>query len=275
MNIGTHLTHFPLSIRLSRTRGLAGLVGLGGALFLGLAGCDTSSGGTHAVAQAPLAPLVIAGTHLDPNGQSTTITRTTWNDPTGLYHIATYSNSGFFVIAQNDGANAANPGLWSRFDWTTYQGDLYACHTDGSAASEAAAAATPAANAANPATGGCAGGAWNHLAGPLAIGGTYVDQFGTTQTLTSSTWSDGFGDVFHIAEFSNAAGSAIAQNDAANAFFPSLWSRFDWTTYQTHLYYCQTAYNATSQAAAEATAPANATNPSVAGCGGFAWTALN
>ena len=217
----------------------------------------------------------IWGTHLDPSSNGTTITLTAWSDPTGLYHIHDVSNSAHYVIAQNDPANPANPGLWSRFDWTTYQGDLYACHTVGNATSQNAATTATGAVATNPATGGCAGGVWTHLAGPLAISGSYVDEFSTTQTITSSTWSDSFGDIFHIAEFSNASDYAIAQNDAANAFDASLWSRFDWTTYLGHLYYCQTAFSAASQAAAEATAPADSTNPAAGGCGGFSWKRLN
>jgi len=217
----------------------------------------------------------IWGTHLDPNGNGTSISLTTWSDPSGVYRIQSVSNSALYVVAQNDPANAVSPGLWSRFDWTIYQGDLYACHTVGGAASQSAATTAARASTTNPATGGCAIGAWTHLAGPLAISGTYVDQFSTTQTVTSSTWSDSFADVFHIAEFSNASDYAIAQNDAANAFNANLWSRFDWTMYAGRLYYCQTAYNAASQAAAEATAPANATNPTTGGCGGFSWTRLN
>jgi hypothetical protein len=93
--------------------------------------------------------------------------------------------------------------------------------------------------------------------------------------IAATTWNDGFG-LFHIAAYSNPFEYVIAQNDAANTFNPSLWSRFDWVTFSSHLYYCQTAYAALTEADAMATPRADASNPAVTGCGGaFAWTALN
>jgi hypothetical protein len=107
----------------------------------------------------------------------------------------------------------------------------------------------------------------------LDITGTYVDEFGTTQTITQSAWSDSFGDVFHILSYSNFQRYLIAQNDAANAFNPSLYSRFDWTMFSSDLYYCQSAFAAVDFDTALA-ASADPANPPVSGCGGFAWTNL-
>ena len=107
----------------------------------------------------------------------------------------------------------------------------------------------------------------------LNIIGTYVDEFGTTQTITQTTWSDSFGDVFHILSYSNFQEYLIAQNDAANAFNPSLYSRFDWTRFNGDLYYCQSAFDAPDFNTALA-ASADPSNPSASGCGGFLWTNL-
>ena len=96
--------------------------------------------------------------------------------------------------------------------------------------------------------------------------------------ITDSTWTLGFEgstpSVFHISIVSNPDQYLIAQNDAANQFSPSLWSRFDWTQYQGGLYYCQTAYNAATEQAALDAPAADASNPPASGCGGFAWSKL-
>jgi hypothetical protein len=112
---------------------------------------------------------------------------------------------------------------------------------------------------------------------PLAIVGTYADTFGMTHVVTQDLWTmeSSFGiDRFHIVAYANAQKYLIAQNDAANAYNPSLWSRFDWTTHDGKLWFCQTSYDAATQALALAAPAADATDPAVGGCGSFAWSAL-
>jgi hypothetical protein len=112
---------------------------------------------------------------------------------------------------------------------------------------------------------------------PLAIIGTYTDEFGTQQDITATQWkaSDSFGtSTFAILSYDNAASFLIAQNGAANAFFPNLYSRFDWTTFNSDLYVCQTVYNGASVALAQA-GVADRANPSAGGCdatNNFPWT---
>jgi hypothetical protein len=118
-------------------------------------------------------------------------------------------------------------------------------------------------------------------AAPLAIAGSYTDAFGGQHEIASDTWVQtgdfGSGPVtstFLLTRYDNDARWVVGQNDAANAFNPGKWSRFDWATVQAALYFCQTRYDAADEAEALAATPADATDPKTAGCGGFAWTAL-
>jgi len=127
---------------------------------------------------------------------------------------------------------------------------------------------------------GCGVGESSSGTDPLVIDGTYNDNFGCVQTITSSTWttstSSSCGGIFHIAFYSNEFEYLAAQNDPSNSFDASLWSRFDWVTAQGHLYYCQTAFSAATEAAALATARSDDSDPGASGCGGaFEWTQLN
>lgn len=106
----------------------------------------------------------------------------------------------------------------------------------------------------------------------LTIAGTYVDEFGTTQTITSSSWSDSYGNVFNIRTYSNLDQYVLAQNSASNTYNPSLYSRFDWTYSNSDLYYCQSVFDGATQADAYA-GSADASDIS-GGCGGFSWTNL-
>jgi hypothetical protein len=111
----------------------------------------------------------------------------------------------------------------------------------------------------------------------LEIVGSYTDGFGGTHDITETTWTQGgFGEpsVFHIASFDNEAGNVIAENDAANEFSAGLWSRFDWTEVDGALWFCQSAFDAADQAAAEAATPADPAGLETDGCGGFAWSEL-
>jgi hypothetical protein len=96
---------------------------------------------------------------------------------------------------------------------------------------------------------------------------------GSVQVITNEEWTtDAY--VFWISSYDNASRVAIAQNDTANDYNPDLWSRFDWYDDGTSLWYCQTAYDAASEADAEATPAATTTDPATTGCGGFSWTNL-
>lgn len=112
------------------------------------------------------------------------------------------------------------------------------------------------------------------VASPLEIAGTYTDDWGGTHEITSETWTMVGMGVYHIEKYDNEGNWLVAQNDSKNQYNPGLWSRMDWTVFQDTLYYCQTAYDKASLEAAEQTPPADASDPTTGGCGGFPWTAL-
>ena len=66
----------------------------------------------------------------------------------------------------------------------------------------------------------------------------------------------------------------IAQNGAANAYYPSKFSRIDFTQDDNDdLYYCQIAYDKDTAAEAEAVDNADAEDLT-GGCDGFSWSKL-
>jgi len=112
----------------------------------------------------------------------------------------------------------------------------------------------------------------------LAIAGSYTDEFGTEHTIDESSWVQvsAYGTLsFAVLSFDNAEQSLVAQNGSSNAFNPDLYSRFDWVEgMHGDLFYCQTAFDAATEEAAEATPRADDTDPENTGCVGFAWTNL-
>lgn len=163
-------------------------------------------------------------------------------------------------------------GRFNRVDWMFDGPTLWTC-TSMDTATLALAMALPAPSRANVMAGGCSGMAWvpAQRVDPT-IAGTFVDEWGTTHTIDATTWDQGWG-LWHVSRYSNLSNYLIAQNDAANAFSPSLWSRFDWTEQAGDTWYCQTAYDAPTEWAARSTPPADA-GDLLGGCSGFAWTLL-
>jgi hypothetical protein len=112
----------------------------------------------------------------------------------------------------------------------------------------------------------------------LAIAGSYTDEWGVDHTIDEQSWnqeSEFFSATFHVLSFDNAGMWVIAQNDPSDAYFPGLYSRFDWVEgLHGDLFYCQTEIDAATAEAAEATPRADDTDPDNAGCVGFPWTNL-
>ena len=113
---------------------------------------------------------------------------------------------------------------------------------------------------------------------PIAIAGQYTDIYGTTHSIDDALWQQQYAgyppSIFAIIDYNNAEQHVIAQNDAANSYFPGLWSRLDWVEHEGHLYYCQTAYSAASESEAVDTPRGDDSDPAAGGCGGFPWTDL-
>lgn len=224
------------------------------------------------------APIALAGAWDDDFGGTRDISSYAWFD-FGTFELLSFDNDAGTALARN-ASDTFFPGRYSRFDWT-WVGDVpWYCQSAYDATTPAAALAAPSPDSTNPAVGGCGGFSWTRLLpAELALTGFWSDAFGGTYDIDSTTWVDAFG-VWHITRFSNARSFVVAQNDAANPFFAGLWSRFDWAEVGADVYYCQTAYNAPTEAAAAYATPADATDPETGGCGGawpggFAWTKLS
>jgi hypothetical protein len=116
------------------------------------------------------------------------------------------------------------------------------------------------------------------VAEPLAIVGTYTDQYGTDHVVTDVAWVQtyyGYAPyTFLVTSYDNAAAWVVTQNDAANPYSPGLYSRFDWVDAGGHLFYCQTSFDSPTEAAALALPRPDDTTPWASGCGayGFPWT---
>jgi hypothetical protein len=77
----------------------------------------------------------------------------------------------------------------------------------------------------------------------IALAGSWDDVYGGLNEITDTSWDLGYA-LFEIVSYDNDAHVAIAQNDAGNFYYPGLWSRFDWTTDDGEVYFCQTAFDA-------------------------------
>ncbi len=113
--------------------------------------------------------LALVGSYTDEWGTEHAVEPWLWTtDPgvpasTATYDVVQYHNADRWLIAQNGAANLYNPSLWSRFDWTDFQGDTFSCQTAYDAATADDALATPAADPTDPTAGGCGGFAWTNL----------------------------------------------------------------------------------------------------------------
>ena len=210
-----------------------------------------------------------------------TVTRRSWSSYGSEFEIveATEGPDGGTHIARNSSDNVYFPGMWSRFDWTVdAERQVWYCQQAYAEASYDDAVAVPRADDADPATGGCGlppfTFSWSLLTpAPFALAGDYVDEWGTSHTIDSTRWSTDWG-LWHVTEVRAIDGWLIAQNDESDAYFPGLWSRFDWTIQPDGTYYCQTTFDSISEAEAASVEPPDDSDPAAGGCGGFAWTNL-
>lgn len=230
----------------------------------------------------PQGPLAVTGTWADDFGQDHAVTEANWVitgfGETSVFNLVGYDNDVGTLIAQNATDNSFNPGLWSRFDWTTRDDELWYCQSviDGGTEADARSPAAAADDHA-PDTEGCAGYPWSRLRAPLTIRGDYTDNWGVTHAITQTAWTQTLStdvSLFHITVFDNTVGFAVAENDAANAALPSRWSRFDWTENTAGLWFCRGTRDANDEAAALAAPVPDATNPATTGCSGNSWSRL-
>lgn len=111
----------------------------------------------------------------------------------------------------------------------------------------------------------------------IEIAGRYSDGF-AEHTIAGDRWTMmgmGFSAGFTLTRVNNDEDWAVGQNDATNMFSPSRWSRFEWTRVGTRLFYCQSTFDAETEAEALAAPRPDRSMPEMGGCGGmFPWSEL-
>jgi hypothetical protein len=132
---------------------------------------DPANGGCGGFAWTELKPpsgeLDIAGDYMDDYDTVHRITDQSWTQVsdfgTSVFEISEFSNDEQYVIAQNAADNDFNAELWSRFDWTEKDGELWFCQVVFDAETEEDALNAKRAVDSDPANGGCGGFAWSKL----------------------------------------------------------------------------------------------------------------
>lgn len=236
--------------------------------------------------------LEIAGAFGDGYDIAHRIDDSVWQMATSTFDVIDFSNEERWLVAENSADNEFFSASYSRFEWTWDDGQLYYCQSVFAASSEAEAREAPRADASDLLA-GCGGTFPWGLLTPIALAGSYVDDFAGKHLITPSVWKMG-SSVFHLLEFSNDATWAVAQNDCDNAYSAGKYSRFDWLVLQggeggaagaagagaggaggasSKVYYCQTGYDEASAEAARQLKPADSADLTN-GCSGFAWSEL-
>ncbi|HEU5075687.1 MAG TPA: hypothetical protein VFU02_15950 [Polyangiaceae bacterium] len=269
--------------------------GFGGSATTGGSGGEAGAGGAPACDAPPsAAEIEIAGAFRDSYDGTHRIDDEVWQMGASSFDLVDFSNDERWAIAENAADNEFFPESFSRFEWTDEDGVLFYCQSVFAASSEDDAREAPRADASDLLA-GCGNFAWSSLT-PIALAGSYRDDFGGTHTITPRIWQSG-SSLFHLLEFSNEDFWAVAQNDCSNAYFPGRYSRFDWVTVaggeggaagaagvagaagagtqgSSETYFCQTGYDVDSAEAARELEPADRTDL-VLGCSGFPWSKLS
>lgn len=222
--------------------------------------------------------LMLIGSYTDSSLVSHTITEDVWDSgPERVFNISQYDNNSGFLIAQNGENNNpqyGNPERWSKFQWyRNDDGELSYCQSISDASSEDAAL-TANADVADLSL-GCAGRPWTEIRLNMDLSGDFVDSAGAPHSINAFTWAVGTApSLFHIIESSNDDDYALAQNDDGNAFYPGLYSKFEWTTNPDgEWFYCQSTSDASSLDDAKGITADR--DDLLTGCGMEPWTGLN
>jgi len=107
--------------------------------------------------------------------------------------------------------------------------------------------------------------------------GAFEDDYQIRYKITDTLWLQLSNTRFHIIKWNLKKKYIIAKNDAKNPGEGGLYTRIDYMTFDNMAPwkwgYCLTAYNAPTDAAAEATAAADRNNP-MKGCGGYPFSRM-
>ncbi|MEM7124068.1 MAG: hypothetical protein AAF563_22515 [Pseudomonadota bacterium] len=125
----------------------------------------------------------------------------------------------------------------------------------------------------------CTGGAL-----PAEISGHFDDTFGHRHEIGAAHWMSFHDDeefLYRICTVYRQDGYLIAQNDAVQAYYPDMYSRFEWVIDGDDIWYCQQVFAADSHDEArdfDRHPRADSSNPGTGGCGvdgSIAWTKLS
>ena len=107
--------------------------------------------------------------------------------------------------------------------------------------------------------------------------GNFMDDYGIKYSITDSVWTQLPKTKYYIIKWNAAQQYLIAKNDTANKSDKGLYTRIDYMQFQGmepfRWGFCLTAYDATSDSEAEATAAADRKNPRK-GCNGFPFSRM-
>ncbi len=240
---------------------------------------DPANGGCGDFAWSELSRFSeITGNYVDNYSTSHFINAAIWMNGNSSFIISKIEADSDYLIARNDAGNAYFGDKYSRFDWTVdAAGDLYFCQTAYNADTATEAEAVAGADTTSPSSGGCGGFAWSKLSVLDEIVGEYVDDYSGVHSISANQWTN-TGSGFTVTKVDTTNDYLIALNSSANDYYPDLYSRFDWTIDGNgDLYYCQTAYDASTDTLAESTDAPDSSSPSTGGCGSnsFAWSKLD
>ena len=221
------------------------------------------------------APVSIIGTWSSNFGGYEEITDKSWNDMV----MTKFDGMTRIAITQNPASDKYNPSKFNKIVFTAPKdGSFYYCYVDyGKDTAALAEASTLTADDSAPDTKGCGGFSWTKLtkADPIAIAGTWKNNFGGNDVISSRSWAS-MGSTMAMSLFDNAKRWAITQNPADDQYNPSKFNRIVWTAPSGgNFYYCMVDYGLDSVALAQATTKtADDSAPDKSGCGGFSWTKL-
>jgi hypothetical protein len=112
---------------------------------------------------------------------------------------------------------------------------------------------------------------------PPFLIGSFVDDYKIHYTISDTLWVQQPRTKFHIIKWNTAQQYIIARNDAHNPGDANQYTRIDYMVFNNmepwKWGYCLTAYNAATDAIAEATAAADREHPKQ-GCGGYPFSRM-